>query len=53
MSHLAGFLYDETLLLAAKVISRRGDGPANMAVWKVLLPDFFTMGHVSKTDSAH
>ena len=25
-------------------------GPANMAIWKILLPDFVAMKHVSKTD---
>ena len=43
---LAGFLYDAALLLAAKVITRTGDGKANLCLWKVRLPDFFAMGHV-------
>ena len=41
------------MLLAAKVITRRGDGPANMAIWKVLLPDFFAMGHVREIRFYH
>ena len=45
-TYLVGFLYDAVLLLAAKVITRTGDGPANQALWKVRLPDFFAMGHV-------
>ena len=47
---LAGFMYDALLLLASKEITRRGDGKANIALWKILLPDFFATGHVSIPD---
>ena len=44
---LTGFMYDALLLLASKEITRRGDGKANIALWKLLLPDFYATGHVS------
>ena len=47
---MTGFMYDALLLLASKEITRRGDGKANIAVWKILLPDFFATGHVSKPE---
>ena len=39
-------MYDALMLLASKEIARRGDGKANIALWKILLPDFFANGHV-------
>ena len=39
-------MYDALMLLASKEITRRGDGKANIALWKILLPDFFANGHV-------
>ena len=34
------------MLLVSKQVTRRGDGPANMAMWKILLPEFYATGHV-------
>ena len=43
-------MYDALLLLASKEITRRGDGRANIALWKFLLPDFYATGHVSRPE---
>ena len=53
-SHLPvpGFMYDALLLLASKEITRRGDGKANIAMWKILLPDFFAHNHVSRPEKS-
>ena len=40
------FVEAATMLLVSKQVTRRGDGPANMAMWKLLLPEFFATGHV-------
>ena len=47
---MTGFMYDALLLLASKEITRRGDGKANIALWKILMPDFYATGHVSRPE---
>ena len=44
------FVYDASMLAVAKVVGRRGDGKANMALWRLLLPDFHANGHVNAPD---
>ena len=35
------------MLAIAKTVGRTGNGEANMSLWRVLLPDFHSTGHVS------
>ena len=44
------FVYDASMLAVAKVVGRRGDGKANMALWRLLLPDFYATGHVNSPE---
>ena len=41
------FVHDASMLAIAKIVGRTGNGKANMSLWRVLLPDFFTTGHVT------
>ena len=41
------FVHDASMLAIAKVVGRTGNGEANMALWRVLLPDFYSTGHVN------
>ena len=43
-----GFCYDALLLAVSKTVCRVGDGEANTSIWRLLLPDFFALGHVSR-----
>ena len=47
LGSLLDFVYYGAMLLAAKQITRRGDGRANLAIWRLHLTDFYVMGHVS------
>ena len=37
---------DASILFIAKNVERRGDGKADMAIWRLLLPDFYVNRHV-------
>ena len=47
LDFLLDFVYDASMLLVAKTVCRRGDGDANMSIWKIHLTDFYSMNHVT------
>ena len=46
--HYSDLIWYGLLQLASKSSCRWGDGQAQIALWKIWMPDYWIQGHVSK-----